>query len=259
MCGVLYSFSLYVYTVYIFISSLAFILFVSRWYSSKEILLNQTLKENSHRDIENVLRCSSIPCYRQSMMLQCRPNHRYLFVTWLTHKNKCQLRNTHSLMPSQTKCVLQKKQWERFFIMLIPERHFTCFKIEEKCNKRQRWFRLCGYLLYLSGMSLASLILPALLASFGLLVSAQVSPPRSCPPPGPRDNTVLLPNPTDCSRFFSCSNGIPVPFRCPGGLHFNNALQTCDWPDKANCVLSKLSSLCLTVDFVNFNNNDSIN
>ena len=167
--------------------------------------------------------------------------------------------NTHSLMHSQTKCVLQNTQWEPFFIMLIPERHFTFFKIEEQCNKRKRWLRICGYLLYLSGMSPASLILPALLASFVLLANTQVLPPGSCPTPGPLEYTVLLPNPTDCSSFFSCSNGIPVLFQCPGGLHFNNELQTCDWPDNANCVPSKLSSLCLTVDFVNFNNNDSFN
>lgn len=113
MCGDLYSFSLYVYTVYIFMPSLVFILFVSRWYSPKEILLNKTFNEYSRHYIENLLRSSSIECYRQSTTLQCRPNQWYRFITWLTHKNNCQLRNHHSLMPSQTKRVLQNIQWER--------------------------------------------------------------------------------------------------------------------------------------------------
>ena len=84
-------FPLYVYAVYIFMPLLAFILFVSRWYSPKEILLNQTFNKYSRHNIENLLRGSSIPFYGQSKTLQCRPNHRYRFITWLTHKNNCQL------------------------------------------------------------------------------------------------------------------------------------------------------------------------
>jgi hypothetical protein len=67
--------------------------------------------------------------------LQCRPNHRYRFIIWLTHKNKCQLRKNHSLMPSQTKCVLQKTQWkgvfynvnsgEKFYVILKEKNSVT--------------------------------------------------------------------------------------------------------------------------------------
>jgi hypothetical protein len=113
--------------------------------------------------------------------------------------------------------------------------------------------------LYLSGISPASLMLPALLACFGPTVSAQLLPPGSCPPTDPLNYTVLLPHPTDCSRFFKCSNGNPIQKHCPTGLHFNNLLNVCDWPQKANCVPGKLSRLCLTMDFVNFRNNDSVN
>jgi len=105
-------------------------------------------------------------------------------------------------------------------------------------------------------MSPASLMLPALLACFGLLVSAQVLPPGSCPLTDPLEYTVMIRHPTDCSIFFMCSNGVPIEQHCLGGLHFNDELKVCDWPENAKCVPGKLSSLCLTLDFVNFSNND---
>jgi hypothetical protein len=114
-------------------------------------------------------------------------------------------------------------------------------------------------LLYLSGMSPASIMLPALLACFGVLASVQGLPQGSCPQRDPLDYTVLLPHQTDCSKFYSCSNGVPIEMNCPAGLHFNDKLKVCDWPQNANCVRSKLSSLCLKLDFVNFSDNDSIN
>jgi hypothetical protein len=122
-------------------------LFFSRWYSPKEILLNKTFNEYSRHDIEKFLRGSSIACFRQSTTLQCQPSHKYLFITWVTHKNNCQLRNNHLLMPSQTKCIVQNTHREGFLIIWIPERNFTFFKIQEECNKRKRCLRFCGYLI----------------------------------------------------------------------------------------------------------------
>jgi len=105
-------------------------------------------------------------------------------------------------------------------------------------------------------MSSASLMLPALLACFGPLVSAQVLPPGSCPLTDPLEYTVLIKHPTDCSSFFSCSNGVPIEEHCPAGLHFNDRLKVCDWPGNAKCVPRKLSSLCLALNFVNFSKNE---
>ncbi|GFG35330.1 hypothetical protein Cfor_11731, partial [Coptotermes formosanus] len=85
-------------------------------------------------------------------------------------------------------------------------------------------------------LSRASLMLPALLACLGPLVGAQELPAGSCPPWGPLNYTVLLANPADCSRFFSCSNGRPIEQYCPAGLHFNDILKVCDWPQNVNCV-----------------------
>jgi hypothetical protein len=83
-------------------------------------------------------------------------------------------------------------------------------------------------------------------------------PPGSCPLPDPLEYTVLLPHPSDCSSFYSCSNGVPIETRCPAGQHFNDDLKVCDWPDNANCVKRKLSRLYLTLDFVFSSNNESI-
>jgi hypothetical protein len=70
---------------------------------------------------------------------------------------------------------------------------------------------------------------------------------------------VLLPYPSNCSRFFMRSNGVPIEMHCPAGLHFNDQLKVCDWPQNANCVKGKLFRLYLTLDFVFSRNNDAIN
>ena len=46
--------------------------------------------------------------------------------------------------------------------------------------------------------------------------------------------TVLLPNPENCSTFFSCSNGVPILMYCPAGLVFNDELDTCEFPSLEN-------------------------
>ncbi|XP_059476467.1 mucin-2-like [Neocloeon triangulifer] len=43
------------------------------------------------------------------------------------------------------------------------------------------------------------------------------------------------PNPGDCSSFCKCDWGKPIWFACPPGLHFNPALEVCDWPSSAGC------------------------
>ncbi len=56
-----------------------------------------------------------------------------------------------------------------------------------------------------------------------------------CPAVDPLDHTVLLPNPADCSTFFSCSDGVPILMHCRDGLYFNAELDVCDWPQNAGC------------------------
>ena len=75
-----------------------------------------------------------------------------------------------------------------------------------------------------------------------------------CPAVDPLNYTVLLPNPEDCSSFFSCSNGVPILMHCPDGLHFNDKLDVCDWPQDAGCEDGKYccvdSALCSLISAV---------
>ncbi len=55
-----------------------------------------------------------------------------------------------------------------------------------------------------------------------------------CPAVDPLGHTVLLPSEC-CNWYFSCNNGVPIPIPCPDGLHFNDRLDVCDWPQNVNC------------------------
>ncbi|XP_029051151.2 salivary glue protein Sgs-3-like [Osmia bicornis bicornis] len=58
-----------------------------------------------------------------------------------------------------------------------------------------------------------------------------------CPPENDVDVT-LLPNPDDCTSYYSCNQGIAWPMYCPGALHFNAELRVCDLPEHAKCASS---------------------
>eukprot|EP00092_Neocalanus_flemingeri_P027553 GFUD01029893.1.p1 GENE.GFUD01029893.1~~GFUD01029893.1.p1 ORF type:complete len:158 (-),score=52.79 GFUD01029893.1:21-494(-) len=62
------------------------------------------------------------------------------------------------------------------------------------------------------------------------LVSQASSSALPCP------EGTLLPNPTDCSKFYKCSAGSPRTQSCAAQLLYNTALQTCDWPEAVDCV-----------------------
>jgi len=56
-----------------------------------------------------------------------------------------------------------------------------------------------------------------------------------CPfPDGPY--STFFPHPNDCRWFFHCSNGVAFCKVCPADLHWNVALETCDFPFRAGCI-----------------------
>ncbi|XP_014206328.1 peritrophin-1-like [Copidosoma floridanum] len=59
-----------------------------------------------------------------------------------------------------------------------------------------------------------------------------LAPPK-CPPTGPTAH--LLPNPADCTTYYTCDRGTPILMHCPSGLHFNAQEKACDWPTRACC------------------------
>ncbi|GJQ68679.1 hypothetical protein Trydic_g17219 [Trypoxylus dichotomus] len=40
----------------------------------------------------------------------------------------------------------------------------------------------------------------------------------------------FLPNESDCSLYYECSNGIPILMECPEGMAFNPVFDVCDIP-----------------------------
>ncbi|KAI8498066.1 hypothetical protein Bbelb_240100 [Branchiostoma belcheri] len=44
------------------------------------------------------------------------------------------------------------------------------------------------------------------------------------------------PDPEDCSKYYSCSNGIAYSMPCPAGLNYNEDIGVCDWPVNVDCA-----------------------
>ncbi|CAH1258875.1 MRC1 [Branchiostoma lanceolatum] len=43
------------------------------------------------------------------------------------------------------------------------------------------------------------------------------------------------PDPDDCSKYYTCSNGIPHSMPCPDGLYYNEETDQCDYPENVDC------------------------
>lgn len=57
----------------------------------------------------------------------------------------------------------------------------------------------------------------------------------SCPLFDSLDYAIILPHPT-CELYYKCEHGRPLTLRCPPGLHWNNKVLACDWPNVAGCI-----------------------
>ncbi|XP_018022216.1 zonadhesin [Hyalella azteca] len=45
-----------------------------------------------------------------------------------------------------------------------------------------------------------------------------------------------FPNPTDCTKYYQCAQGVAVPRTCPDGTYFNPTFSICDHPEDAGCT-----------------------
>jgi hypothetical protein len=48
----------------------------------------------------------------------------------------------------------------------------------------------------------------------------------------------FLPDPTDCSKFYTCSHGEAVPDQCSPPLLFDSSLNVCNWPSEVDCQVT---------------------
>ena len=58
--------------------------------------------------------------------------------------------------------------------------------------------------------------------------------PKSCDDV-PEGSHVFLPDPSNCARYFECSNGVPVLNECRPPLLWNPKVTTCDYPKNVDC------------------------
>ncbi|XP_070169306.1 uncharacterized protein [Polyergus mexicanus] len=66
---------------------------------------------------------------------------------------------------------------------------------------------------------------------------------KECPFKDPKNTTIHLAHESDCTKFYKCLVGRKIEQLCPlmwpddtnKRLHFNRALQVCDWPGQAGC------------------------
>ena len=54
---------------------------------------------------------------------------------------------------------------------------------------------------------------------------------------------LFFPCPENCTKYYRLVHGRLLKLTCPSGLHWNDALDICDWPEEANCVEVPLESV----------------
>lgn len=50
--------------------------------------------------------------------------------------------------------------------------------------------------------------------------------------------------PGDCNKFYRCANGQLFIMDCSSGLHFDQNMKICNWPDQANCKTGEVNLGC---------------
>ncbi|CAG7786435.1 unnamed protein product [Allacma fusca] len=95
-------------------------------------------------------------------------------------------------------------------------------------------------------MSRNTALLIAFLGIIALARCQSPTPPNPTPDPNfhcPGKEESLHPHPTDCHKFYECSNGDAYLFRCDGNLYFDPSTGMCDWPENVDCKASPTSRM----------------
>ncbi|XP_015927280.1 peritrophin-44 [Parasteatoda tepidariorum] len=71
--------------------------------------------------------------------------------------------------------------------------------------------------------------------TYGLHLKERINDEIKCHSEDDPRFQLMIVHPFDCSKYFLCRDGVALLEVCPMGLHFNDALQLCDYPEKVNC------------------------
>ncbi len=55
-------------------------------------------------------------------------------------------------------------------------------------------------------------------------------------PPSEEGESVYVPHPYECNKYFECVGGNGVLMKCPDGLVFDPVFHVCDWPWNVDCT-----------------------
>uniref|UniRef100_T1J2F3 Chitin-binding type-2 domain-containing protein n=1 Tax=Strigamia maritima TaxID=126957 RepID=T1J2F3_STRMM len=67
-------------------------------------------------------------------------------------------------------------------------------------------------------------------------VPAKAKCPNIC-----KNSHGYFPHPTNCAKFYQCDHGRAFLKNCGPTLHFNPAIQVCDYPHRAGCAYSSIA------------------
>lgn len=54
---------------------------------------------------------------------------------------------------------------------------------------------------------------------------------------------LFIPSKIHCDMYYICQNGVPFLKQCPSGLHWNQELEACDFIQRANCPITKTTTI----------------
>ena len=69
----------------------------------------------------------------------------------------------------------------------------------------------------------------------GAIIKSDSSSSVECPP-STDGQSVLLPYPYDCNKYYHCVGDVPILRECPADLHFDASVSACNFPELAGCV-----------------------
>ena len=83
----------------------------------------------------------------------------------------------------------------------------------------------------------SSSLIFAVLAFSGLAYGANIKDraPVECPESAD-GQSVFLPYPYDCGKYYHCVGEVPILRECPTGLHFDTSINVCNFPELAGCI-----------------------